>query len=286
MLFGEDQQMWRNLTATAMLVVGLAAGPALQAAELVELEAMTWPEVKAALAAGKTTALIYTGGTEQRGPQNTIGGHNLMGRAFSKAIAERLGNAIALPVLPFSPTGVSPEHPGSIGIGPDLMGLVLEKISEDAIANGFKNVVLMGDSGGGQPDTYAAVAKKLDDKYGAKGVHVYYADEIYRKANPEFQKILTDAGYPAGTHGGITDTSVMMYLDPGNAWVRRDQLVNSEGDPVLPPGAKRDPNARRINNGIQGDARRSSVEIGKRRFEYKVDAAVAQIQRFIPPAKK
>ena len=45
---------------------------------LVEFEMMTWPEVKDALAAGKTTALFYTGGTEQRGPQNVNGGHNLM----------------------------------------------------------------------------------------------------------------------------------------------------------------------------------------------------------------
>src|SRR5476651_2872457 len=42
---------------------------------LVEFEMMTWPEVKAALAAGKTTAIVYTGGTEQRGPQNVNGGH-------------------------------------------------------------------------------------------------------------------------------------------------------------------------------------------------------------------
>jgi hypothetical protein len=32
---------------------------------------MTWPEVKAALAAGKTTAIVYTGGTEQRGPRTS-----------------------------------------------------------------------------------------------------------------------------------------------------------------------------------------------------------------------
>ena len=64
---------------------------------LVEFEMMTWPEVKAAIAAGKTTALIYTGGTEQRGPQNVNGGHNLMAHETVKAIALKLGNAIFLP---------------------------------------------------------------------------------------------------------------------------------------------------------------------------------------------
>ena len=55
---------------------------------LVEFENMTWVEVKEAIAAGKTTALFYTGGTEQRGPHNTNGGHTFMARATVKAIAD------------------------------------------------------------------------------------------------------------------------------------------------------------------------------------------------------
>src|SRR3981189_626740 len=73
-----------------------AAGPK---PPLVEFEMMTWPEVKAALAAGKTTAIVCTGGTEQRGPQNVNGGHTLMARATAKGIALKLGNAIAMPGL-------------------------------------------------------------------------------------------------------------------------------------------------------------------------------------------
>src|SRR5215204_5968957 len=82
---------------------------------LVEFEMMTWPEVKAAMDAGKTTALFYTGGTEQRGPQNANGGHNLMARATVKAIALKLGNAIAMPVLPYTPNNASANLPGTIG---------------------------------------------------------------------------------------------------------------------------------------------------------------------------
>src|SRR5206468_767112 len=57
---------------------------------LVEFEMMTWPEVKAAMAAGRTTALVYTGGTEQRGPQNVNGGHTLMGREVRAGRQARL----------------------------------------------------------------------------------------------------------------------------------------------------------------------------------------------------
>src|SRR5712691_869718 len=82
----------------------------------VEFEMMTWPEVKQAFAEGKTTALIYTGGTEQRGPQNVNGGHNLIGRETARAIALRLGNALFLPVLPYTPNNARATLPGTIGL--------------------------------------------------------------------------------------------------------------------------------------------------------------------------
>jgi len=76
---------------------------------LVEFEMMTWPEVKQTFVDGKTTALFYTGGTEQRGPQNANGGHNLMAKATVKAIALKLGDAIAMPVLPYTPNNASAQ---------------------------------------------------------------------------------------------------------------------------------------------------------------------------------
>src|SRR2546430_10416443 len=62
--------------ATLILAAGSARAAPRAQADLVEFEKMTWVEVKAALAAGKTTALIYTGGVEERGPQDTDGGQN------------------------------------------------------------------------------------------------------------------------------------------------------------------------------------------------------------------
>jgi hypothetical protein len=51
---------------------------------------MTWPEVKQALEQGKTTALIYNGGTEQRGPRNVNGGHTLMAASRWSTTATRI----------------------------------------------------------------------------------------------------------------------------------------------------------------------------------------------------
>ena len=122
---------------------GTKAAASARKQPLVEFEMMTWPEVKQAIADGKTTALFYTGGTEQRGPQNVNGGHTLMGREIVRAIALRLGNAIAMPVLPYTPNNASADLPGTIGLTPELLGLILERVSEQAIATGFKNVVIM-----------------------------------------------------------------------------------------------------------------------------------------------
>ena len=258
--------------------------------DLVEFEMMTWPEVKAALAAGKTTALVYTGGTEQRGPQNVNGGHTLMGREIVRTIAQRLGNAIAMPVLPYTPNNASADLPGTIGLTPEILATILERITEQTMATGFKNVIVMGDHGGGQPATYAEVAKKMDAKYAPEGKHVYFCDEVYAKAQGDFDKWLTDHGYPSSSHAGIPDTSTMLYLGGYKGWVRKELIATAEGDPAPPPGARgqgrgrgqADPTAPpRKNNGITGDARKSTSALGKMAFDIKIDYAVKQIQGFL-----
>lgn len=245
---------------------------------LVEFDKMTWPEVKQALADGKTTALIYTGGTEQRGPQNTNGGHTMMAQATVRAVALKLGNAIAMPVLPYTPNNASAQLPGTIGLTPEILGAVLERLSEEAIKTGFRTVVLMQDHGGGT-NVYGEVARKLDAKYAPQGVHVFFCDEVYAKAQGDFDKWLAANGYPVSSHAGIPDTSEMWYLDSAGVYVRPDLIPTALGDTVS-RGAQRDPNQPRINNGISGDARRSTKELGKKAFDIKVEYAVRQIRAF------
>ena len=280
--------MHRVFATIAVLAFSASAAFAqAKKAPLVEFEMMTWPEVKAALAAGKTTALVYTGGTEQRGPQNVNGGHTLMGREIVKTVALRLGNAIAMPVLPYTPNNASADLPGTIGLTPELLSAILERVSEQAIATGFKNVILMGDHGGGQPDAYSSVARKLDDKYAPKGIHVYFCDEVYKKAQDDFDEWLVKNGYPRSSHAGIPDTSTMLYLGGDKGWVRKDLIATALGDPVPPPGQRGrgrsdDPSAPpRKNNGITGDARKSTAALGKMAFDIKIDYAVKQIQGFL-----
>ena len=99
----------------------------------VEFDMMTWPEVKKAMSEGKTTALVYNGGTEQRGPQNVNGGHTLIAREVGRRIALKLGNAILAPVLAYSPNNASATLPGTIGLSTKIYAAMNEEIAEQLV---------------------------------------------------------------------------------------------------------------------------------------------------------
>ena len=251
------------------------------ATDRVDLETMTWVEVKAAIDHGKTTALIYNGGTETRGPQAVNGGHTFVAHAKVIAIAHELGNAIAAPVLPFSPNSAFPELPGTVGITAETFKEVNKEVAEQMILNGFRNVVLMGDHGGGQKEL-AAVATELDTKYAGKGIRVVYCEDAYKKSNDDYDAWIAAKGLSPSGHGSINDTSEMMYLEPApDAWVRRDKLPEAVGAQrvrTVPP-TPRDPN--KPGNGVSGDGRASTAEIGKYGYDIHVTEAVAQIKQLL-----
>ncbi len=249
--------------------------------QLVDFELMTWPELKHAIHdQGKTTALIFNGGTEQRGPQGVSGAHTLIARVIGREIAAKLGNAILAPVIPFSLNNASADLPGTVGISSGVFASLNEEVAEQMIVNGFKNVVLMGDHGGGQKEL-AEVAKKLDAKYSAKGIHVVYCSDVYEKVGTDFNKWLVDHKLPVGSHASIKDTSELWYLGGDQGWIRKDQIATAVGPAPRKPGEPRDPNVKRVTNGISGDARQSSPEIGKVVSDMKVEYAVAQIRQLL-----
>jgi creatinine amidohydrolase len=236
-----------------------------QSAEKVEIERMTHAEIYDAIHnRGKTTVLIFNGGTEQRGPQAVLGGHTFMARRTAEAIARRLGNALVAPVLPFSPAGshLNSKLPGSVDLGTELYAKVNEAVVASMVTNGFRNVILMGDHGGGQQEL-EALAHKLDARYSPQGVRVYFCGSVYKKSRDDFNAWLKQHNLPVGTHASIPDTSELMYLG-GDEYVRKDRLQ---------PGNS--------TNGVSGDPRPSTPELGKRVFDMKVDYGVEEIRRLI-----
>ena len=79
------------------LLAMFAAPLSVCAQRSVYIEDLTWPEVRQAIQSGKTSAIIYTGSTEQNGPHMAIGKHNFIARWVAGAIAIKLGDALVYP---------------------------------------------------------------------------------------------------------------------------------------------------------------------------------------------
>ncbi len=251
---------------TACLSFAMAAGAAPPS---VFIEDLTWPEVRDAIAGGATTAIYYAGSTEQNGPHMALGKHNFVARHVAGRIASALGNALAYPVMPFAPTGNAADKSGhmrfagSVTVTDETFAAVARDVAASARASGFRDIVLMGDHGGGQK-ALEVLASVLDAQWRSTGTRVHYIPDVYFATEQRVAAFLQARGLPAGAHAGLPDTSELMAIDRAGQWVRRDRM--QAGD---------------ATNGVDGDPRQSSAEFGRAFIDIKVEAAVAQIRQRI-----
>jgi len=234
---------------------------------------MTWPEVQRAIASGKSTAIIYTGSTEQNGPHMAIGKHNFLAHYIAGEISRKLGDALVYPTLPFAPTGDPVKKtghmrfPGSVSLTSESLHGVVRDVAVSAIAAGFRNVALMGDHGDGQ-DVLAATAKELDAAWRPKGVRVIYVPDLYYKAKDQALAYETAHGIPNDKHAGTDDTSELMAIDSTHRWIRSDKLKLNGGSGTAA-------------SGVDGDPTKATPALGRIFIGYKVDDAVAQIRALL-----
>ena len=109
--------------------------------DIVEIERLTHTEVSEKIQKeGKTSVLIITGGTEERGPHAVLGGHTIMSRHRGVEIAKRLGNALLAPVLPIAvaATGLreNTDQPGGV----QMPGRVQERAARHDREHGHERI--------------------------------------------------------------------------------------------------------------------------------------------------
>ena len=239
-------------------------------AQSVYVEDLTWPEVRDAIAAGKTTAIIYAGSTEQNGPHMAIGKHTFIAHYVAGRIAQTLGDALVFPILPFALTGDTiartghMQFPGSVSLASATFTAVVREIALSAIDAGFTQVFLMGDHGGGQ-DELKLAAEALDVAWAAKGVRVRYVPDLYYKTQEQTDNYLVERKLTIGAHAGAEDTSQLMAIDADHKWIRLDKLAAS--------GARQ-----QSVTGVFGDPTTATAEMGRVFLDFKVQAAVSQIR--------
>ena len=265
-----------RFTRTAHVVIWTAgwllpaSGVAQTPGHPVLIEEMTWTEVRDAIAAGCTTAIIYVGSTEQNGPHMVLGKHTFIAHYVAQRIAAELGDALVYPTLPFAPTGdpvAKTGHmrfPGSVSLSLGVFASVVRGVAVSAIAAGFREVYLMGDHGEGQ-EQLRDVARSLDAEWRSKGVRVRYVSDLYYKEKDQARAYLAEHHIAPDRHAGTDDTSELLYID--SLWIRRDKLARSDS-------------TEQARTGVDGDPTKATAAMGEIFIGYKVADAVAQIREF------
>lgn len=240
------------------------------AADAVLFEKHTWTEIQSAVASGVTTIIIPVGGTEQSGPYIAVGKHNERATYLAEKIAQKTGKTLVAPVVSYVPEGgTSPRSshmrfPGTITVPPDVFEKLLVSAGESFQVQGFRLIVFMGDHGGYQKYLEKAAAV-LNQKWHGTGAQALYVSGFYTVIAHQYADWLKQQGYgkDVGQHGEISDTSLMLAVDP--SMVRQEGLRHAG-----PPSAQQ---------GIYGgDPRRASAALGQAGLALQINAAVQAIQ--------
>jgi creatinine amidohydrolase/Fe(II)-dependent formamide hydrolase-like protein len=250
-----------------VLILCLTVAPLAQAPDTVFLEELTWTEVRGKLAAGVTTVIIPTGGTEQNGPHMVLGKHNYLVRHKAGETARRLGDALVAPVMAYVPEGnVEPpsghmRFPGTITTPPEVFEQVLEYAARSLRQHGFVDIALMGDSGGNQA-SQAAVTERLNEEWADTPARVHHLTDYYPGPGDDWLISQGEREEDVGSHAGMHDTSTLLFLDPSK--IRLDRMEAGTGG---------------TGNGVSGTPARSRAEYGEQILEMQIEAAVGQIRR-------
>jgi creatinine amidohydrolase/Fe(II)-dependent formamide hydrolase-like protein len=202
----------------------------LPAPNTVWIEEMTWMDVRDALAAGKTTVIIPTGGIEPNGPWLVTGKHNYVLQANCEAIARKLGNALCAPVIKLVPEGNIERQtshmasPGTISMRVETFRAMLTDVVHSLKMHGFKNIILIGDSGSNQgPQRFVAdsLTKIWNGNPVVAHIQEYYD---YNKVAGHMEKKIVE-GKSDNLHDDPIITLNMFITDPKS--VRYEERVKA-----------------------------------------------------------
>ena len=242
----------------------ISAERPIPALDSVWFEELSYLEVRDAIKAGKTTALILAGSVEQNGPYLATGKHNYMTRPLGEAIARKLGNTLVAPLVTLEagdPANV--QVPGNIKLSKETYKGVITDIATSLKAQGFKTIILLGDSGG-NIEGLEEVSEELNTTW--KGsANAYYIPEYYDW--DAVRKFVVDSGIPEklnsdGIHDEYSITAMMMYADPDS--VHLDQRVGANKTTI---------------NGVSILPKEKTIEMGKKIIEFRANMAVEGIRK-------
>lgn len=226
------------------------------------LEDLTWPEIHACLEAGRRTAVVPLGATEQHGPHMPLAVDAWVAEALASRFCARVPEALQAPTVRI---GCSTEHmafPGTLSLStPTFVGLVGDVVAS-LVAHGFQHVVVFSAHGGNDAPLAEAEPALRERAAPAKVTVVHGIDAIGRLWQEESAR----AGAPpgaAGHHAGEFETSIVAALRPDH--LRWSELRPGISGDVPEPQHLFYPSLRdHAPEGVVGDPSHVSAERGER----------------------
>ena len=228
------------------------------------IEDLTMLEVRDLIKSGKTTALVLTGGIEENGPYLTTGKHNNVLKATGESIARSLGNALVAPIVTLEPGNpLRPNiSPGTIVLSQATFQAVLTDMANSLRSQGFKDVVMVGDSGGNAKGMQAA-ATSLNAEWKGQG-YVHFIPEYYNYADVEkFEE------EKLGIHEKLEGYHDDYYITAIISTVSTDAIRMKE----------RRKAGKFVINGVPLDPIAKTIENGKKMVAFRTEATVAAIKK-------
>ncbi len=252
-----------NATAQELQDVANMPRP-IEALDNVWIEELTMMEVRDALAEGKTTALILTGGIEENGPYLTTGKHNHVLRVMGESIARRLGDALIAPIVALEPGNpANSRSPGTVVLSRGTYEAMLTDMATSLRSQGFQNIILIGDSGGNQR-SMATVADALSTAWRGDSGGIYHIPEYYNYDDVvDYQRDVLGVDEDPrleGLHDDYYITSIIMNDNPQH--VRLEQRIEAGKASI---------------NGISIVPIEQTIEHGRRLIEFRTDVTVGAI---------
>ncbi|WP_419933988.1 creatininase family protein [Candidatus Palauibacter sp.] len=244
----------------------------------IRMERMTSPEIGAAIEAGVTTVVVAAGAVEQHGPHLPLFMDAEHGDRLAVEIARRLGDALVAPTIR---VGWSDHHmgfAGTVSLSKATFLAVCCDYCGSLARHGFRRVCLVPSHGG----NFAPLAEAREAFNEAAGPDCsvdVYADLI--EVIGTWREIAeAEAGFGArvGGHADIAETSIMMAMHDG--LVREDrvecgQLTTPEEEPELIRRVLSEGFKSVTPNGILGDARGATAEMGEKMITALADRIAA-----------
>jgi creatinine amidohydrolase/Fe(II)-dependent formamide hydrolase-like protein len=237
----------------------------IDALDSVWIEELTYMEVRDAMKAGKTTALVFAGSTEQNGPYLAGGKHQYAIRLAGEAIARQLGDALIAPVIPIE--AGNPENPflqwGSLYLTADTYRAVIRDVATSLKSQGFEHIFLMGDSGGNRAGMQGA-AEELSAEWGGSPA-IHHIPEYYNwTSRGGVRDFVRDNGITEvqeGIHDEYGLSAVLAAADPKH--VRYEQRKAADKLTI---------------NGVDISNLDAVVAMGRKIVEFRANTAVEAIR--------